>query len=459
MEEENIFDKIKEGSDDEPYWSAYKLYSLLGYSSYQKFKKVIQRAMKNLDDKDNLKGHFHLIQQDKMNKSGKYEVYYLSKYACYLVALSAAHRLDKIKNEIKEALEYFNPDSLNQKYIDEYTNKANEINKGKINKLENNADFIRDDTYQKDGKRVPSDHHIMFKLKSRGEKIYYEAVPKNDGFCINYEFLVEYSTKKPSEGIYYGCKGFIEHDSKENREKLCQIMDDEWNEIKKTVCIVLDNIFPNKKFTNRFKITDNVNNGNYWPFWISLYEDENIDVAVIVLQAIKRVYEKEVFELSVENLTTYNPFRIEKDEGCAETETRFTNDAFEEVLKKISNKYNNINVKDDFQRFLEGAEKKHIIEKSIFYEKGWNMGCKNQEFAYLLRLLFDFFRSKFKPELDDSKDVVNWDSMVKIFLDVEGRAIAKGNSLGRILGSKEEPRIKRDQELKLKKQFDKIMRI
>lgn len=92
MEEENIFDKIKEGSDDEPYWSAYKLYSLLGYSSYQKFKKVIQRAMKNLDDKDYLKGHFHLIQQDKMNKSGKYEVYRLSKYACYLVALLAVHR-------------------------------------------------------------------------------------------------------------------------------------------------------------------------------------------------------------------------------------------------------------------------------------------------------------------------------------------------------------------------------
>ena len=40
--------------------------------------------------------------------------------------------------------------------------------------------------------------------------------------------------------------------------------------------LFLKNTFPGKFFTHRFKPTNNANNHTYWPFWITLHEDEDI---------------------------------------------------------------------------------------------------------------------------------------------------------------------------------------
>lgn len=71
--------------------------------------------------------------------------------------------------------------------------------------------------------------HMAYKL---------EPIKSADSHRL-YEFLIEYHTKKPSEGIYYGCRG-ITLDGYNHNEEIEQFRKD-WDIVKPELCTILNN--------------------------------------------------------------------------------------------------------------------------------------------------------------------------------------------------------------------------
>lgn len=114
---------------------------------------------------------------------------------------------------------------------------------------------------------IPQKHHLMYKI---------EPLDHPSGRA-RYEFLVEYDRYEPHVGIYFGCKCITLGDT-DHREMINMYMQ-EWNEIRPHICTVLNNSFPTKEFRHRFRVTNNGENHTFWPSWIGLYDDEDMDFA------------------------------------------------------------------------------------------------------------------------------------------------------------------------------------
>lgn len=134
----------------------------------------------------------------------------------------------------------------------------------------------RDDTVR--DKQMPV--HMMYK--------YGAPLISKDG-CRAYTFNIEYCTDAPSEGIYYGAFGVVLRGTIDEHK---ESFDREWAVIRPIAAQVLGNTFDNPYFNMLFRQTDNVNDNTYWPFWISLSEDEDIvEVAFRAVKIIRRIYE------------------------------------------------------------------------------------------------------------------------------------------------------------------------
>ena len=94
---ETIFENIKHIDDEgNEYWYARELQSILEYKRWDKFKNVINTAIKACKNSNNLvKNHFsHLGKMVKIgsNTTRKIEDYKLSRYACYLIVQNGDSR-------------------------------------------------------------------------------------------------------------------------------------------------------------------------------------------------------------------------------------------------------------------------------------------------------------------------------------------------------------------------------
>lgn len=386
---DSIFEEIKQIDENKnEYWDSRDLCAALGYSTYQKFQKVLEKAKTKAKETHPDGIYFNpSVKKVKIGSGSTRNIKSLrvSKQGSYMIAECA----DSKKGGVKDALEYFSPHSRNQHFIDFYTEKANEFYLDKMEKLKKDEDFIEENTFFKDGIREKSTHHIMYKLPT---------IYSTDG-CRGYEFLIEYDFKKPSIGIYYGCKAFI---CEGNLEKQLDIIDNEWIKLEPIICQVLNNVFPDKDFTHRFKRTDNANNGNYWPFWITLYEDENIiEVAARAVKLIKNIYEyyldpKKQGQIVQLHKTDKNSCVDKSEDNSSEkekeTETAFTQQAFDTFKNRILDPYKD-EEKDycwkGFLNFLKGAEKlifkrEPVLRIPKFYEKAWVVEMDNNDFAYLI---------------------------------------------------------------------------
>lgn len=302
ISDKSPFEKIRKfDGQGRSYWTSRELCAALGYSTYQKFSVPLAKAMKSAEaDGINVDDHFNLMVEMVGVGSGacrSVENYHLTREACIFIARQVYAK----KKEVQAALEYFSSVSIdfdgaecdvncqeavsemekdkirerNRKHWEELNGIASEFYKKKMRLLDEVEDFKADASFH--GNKAP--HHMMYKL---------ETLYSKDG-CRGYEFLIEYDVYEPVVGIYYGCKGLI---LDENDKDGMAMFNEEWEDIRYYVTAVLENTFPGKFFTHRFKPTNNANNHTYWPFWITLHEDEDIvEVGARAVRLIRSVYE------------------------------------------------------------------------------------------------------------------------------------------------------------------------
>ncbi len=101
------------------YWSARELQSCLGYSEWRKFENTIKKAINSCKQSGNDPNH-HFVGADKPITGGKGAVqivndYYLSRFACYLIAQNG----DPRKPKIAEAQKYFAIQTRRQEISDQ----------------------------------------------------------------------------------------------------------------------------------------------------------------------------------------------------------------------------------------------------------------------------------------------------------------------------------------------------
>lgn len=306
----------------------------------------------------------------------------------------------------------------NNEYWKSMTAEASEVYKCKMKRLSDVKgeeetrllkDFRRDDSYNGN----PAPHHIIYKLGN--------LFLSKDG-CRAYEFLIEYDIYEPNVGIYYGCKGLT---LKGNHNKQIENFNKEWEKIRDKVAEVLTNTFPGKNFTYRFKCTDNANNNTYWPFWITLNEDEDIvGVAVRALRIIKEVYKKhfdleedpEISTPECENAEKKEPKEYNRQLACFETVTAFSESVYQLLLKKLRNDSN----EKIFKKFIISLTNEKGIHKNDIYEKAYAVDFSGVDFAYLIVALFNHFNENSRAEVK-----VPWEAFTNVFLNMDDKYFGK----------------------------------
>lgn len=118
---EDTFEAIKHcTSDGTEFWYARELRKALHYTEYNKFLPVIQKAMTACEKSGNsVKDHFALVSEMVGIGSGairEMDSYMLSRYACYLIVMSA----DESKEVIALGKTYFAVKTRQQELIDDY---------------------------------------------------------------------------------------------------------------------------------------------------------------------------------------------------------------------------------------------------------------------------------------------------------------------------------------------------
>jgi DNA-damage-inducible protein D len=145
------FESIKKISDDTEkteFWSARDLMPLLGYSRWQAFIETIERA-KNACKTSGQLIENHFLQAPVKRSGGRpKEDYFLTRYACYLIAQNG----DPRKPQIALAQTYFATQTRKQELL-ELREKENKRLEARA-KLKNTEDKIESTVYQR-GIRLP----------------------------------------------------------------------------------------------------------------------------------------------------------------------------------------------------------------------------------------------------------------------------------------------------------------
>ena len=220
-----------------------------------------------------------------------------------------------------------------------YRDKMMDLVGGKEERLSELRGYVHD---------VELPNHLMYRV---------DTLYNPDGYRF-YEFLIEYNVKKPAEGIYYGCRGLTKEGF--DHDHAVKLFRQEWDEIKGRLCQVLNNIFPDKDFSQRLKMTDDANTNTYWLFWISLYEDE--DIKKVGLLATEKI--RDVFRFYINDRDWFNDHPLQIHEKNIIPKTAFYNENYKALLEKIKDK-------EVFIKVLLRFEEEGWIEASPFYEKAW----------------------------------------------------------------------------------------
>lgn len=257
--------------------------------------------------------------------------------------------------------------NLEKKLLERYFEEYREKYENRISKLSSCKEFILDNSYN--GHEAP--HHIMYKLILRDNS----TILKNPDKNIGYEFLIELDLQDIAYGIYYGCRASILGGGQEYE---ILTADRDWDALRGEISNILNDTFIDKNFSKRFQRTNNANNKTYWPFWISLGEEEDIiEVAVRAIKLIANCYKRNLDKI-YNNTYLAEPTKKEKR---IKTNTRYTLDEYNEALRKWGKD------RSVFEKFLTEAERHGLITNDCRYEKRWELNISNVKFAYLFKAL------------------------------------------------------------------------
>ncbi len=267
--------------------------------------------------------------------------------------------------------------------------------------------------------RVELPSLLMYRIDTRKSQ---------DGQRI-YEFLIEYDIDSPSIGIYYGCRG-VTTNGADHTESIEQFRKDREAVLPELV-LVLNNTFPNKDFSHRFKLTDNAQDGTYWLFWVTLNEEEDIrKVGVTATHIMSNVF---AHYLKGDPMATTPPAE-KRFENEVIWFTEETYKAFIESVKFLDGdkKVDPDKTKEARElavRFVHAAERQKATARDPNYEKAWRVqDYSDAEFARLMYALFDYLHDRelickaFKTE--EKKQTINvpWQAICKVFIGRDGKA-------------------------------------
>ena len=406
-----------------PYWIDRELSSALGYSSYQKFKPLIDKSKEQIEEEGLCLNH-HINPTVKMVEigSGAYrpvKINELSSYACKKITDLA----DATKGQVREARSFFSDsyydlDGDSVKYLSSANSNEELIIKKKnhsfwkklnteasqfyIKKMEELAeikDLRRDDTFLLH--KAPN--HMMYKLETIERKDVGRA----------YEFLVEYEVHEPTVGIYFGCKGLILDG---NDEHQIEEFNKEWEILKLAVTFYLNSTFPGKDFQHRFKPTNNSNNHTYWPFWITLYEDEDIrEVAYRAIVIIRKVY-KQYFDNN--KIIDHKDWLGKNSDGKLITKTAFTHEAYLDLEKSTDS--------DLLRSFISRLKAQKLLAVSEIFEEAYFFTEEGgRHFQLEVALLFSkFFKEVVQTNNTKRSKKTPWENFCRVFLDKDGNTFS-----------------------------------
>lgn len=265
---------------------------------------------------------------------------------------------------------------------------------------------------------IPQKHHLMYKI---------EPIEHPSGLA-RYEFLVEYDRYEPHVGIYFGCKCITLNDA-DHREMIEKYMH-EWNEIRHHICTVLNNSFPTKEFRHRFRVTNNGENRTFWPSWIGLYDDEDMEFALTVLRIFRKAYEQ-YFAGTLKECRRLKPI------AYRHVETAFTETAFNNLTEVVGKAYgwdNAAKAIELFTRFILNASADGVFAQDPSYDYAWRYVGKPEirligskiEFSTLIHLLTQEIGVRLGIKNPKEKVKTPWEHVYKVFLDAHGVAFKSG---------------------------------
>lgn len=318
--------------------------------------------------------------------------------------------------------------ALEAELLNRYYNKF--VNKyiDEIEILSGSEDFFtRDDSFH----NIKSPQHIIYKLKTdENGATHLLSKDGNRG----YEFVIEFDKKDSAYGIYYGCKGLILGGEQEEQ---INVFIKEWESIKDEVSYILNNTFPDKNFHRRYKPTNNANNKTFWPFWIPLYEEE--DITKVAARAVKIIYN--VYKLRIINeVKLIDKINLKKLAPSDQSRTAYTDERYMSILNEL-NKHNPENGRL-YTTFLENATELEYLEKDTRYERCWRVkNMKNIEVYYLIQ---EFFECLSSDKYLNNK----WDLFQPILLSSKGNPIDLKRSKSTSTNESNKDRKRRDEEAK-----------
>lgn len=269
------------------------------------------------------------------------------------------------------------------------------------------------DQLEGDVNGVPDTRYLMYRV---------DELVAPDG-ARRYEFLIEYDIYNPSQGIYFGCKSVTIPGHRHKKEILNA--NEDWSRVKSHILRRLNNIFIDKDFSYRFNAADNANDNTYWPFWISLYEDEDPrEVATRALSVIAGAYRQlEAGEL---------PEISEKEnsgEKSNEVRTAFTEEAYsrlrrsiESSVKAVSYLGNGVSANEPlsqqawrlFEEFLVKGVEVGFLHKVSYYERAWMLDKEysDVDFKCMMTLVFQ----QISNILGTDTIRISWTNLLGVFL-------------------------------------------
>ena len=265
---------------------------------------------------------------------------------------------------------------------------------------------------------VPQRHHLMYKI---------ESLDHPSGRA-RYEFLVEYDRMEPTVGIYLGCKCITLGDA-DHRAMIDMYMQ-EWNSIRHHICTVLNNSFPTKEFRHRFRVTNNGENNTFWPSWIGLYDDEDMEFALAVLRIMRNAY-RQYFNGTLTECGKLPPIPYRH------VPASFTASAFDDLTESMGNAYGRDRskaAKELFSKFVMNATELEIFMEDPSYDYALRyignpsmaLNGSNIEFSTIMHLLTLEIGNRVGCGNHGKSLKTPWENIWKVFLDSKGVAFKGG---------------------------------